>query len=61
MAGFLGVEDAIVVGMGFATNTQNLPQLADSGTLVVSDEKNHASLVLGIKLSGAAIKVYQSR
>ncbi|KAG7206634.1 hypothetical protein KM043_000312 [Ampulex compressa] len=58
-AKFLGVEDAIVIGMGFATNALNLPSLVSKGCLVLSDEKNHASLILGLKLSGAVIRVFR--
>ncbi|XP_075226049.1 serine palmitoyltransferase long chain base subunit [Lycorma delicatula] len=58
-ARFLGVEDAITFGMGFATNSLNLPSLLSPGCLVISDEKNHASLILGLKLSGATIKVFK--
>lgn len=58
-AKFLGVEDAIVFGMGFATNTLNLPSLVGKGCLVLSDEKNHASLILGLRLSGATIRVFK--
>jgi len=58
-ARFLGVEDAIVFGMGFATNALNLPSLLSPGCLVVSDEKNHASIILGLKLSGATVRVYK--
>ncbi|XP_031835315.1 serine palmitoyltransferase long chain base subunit [Nomia melanderi] len=57
-ARFLGVEDAIVFGMGFATNALNLPSLLSKDCLVLSDEKNHASLILGLRLSGATIKVF---
>ncbi|XP_015600743.1 serine palmitoyltransferase 2 isoform X1 [Cephus cinctus] len=57
-ARFLGVEDAIVFGMGFATNALNLPSLVSKGCLVLSDEKNHASLILGLRLSGAVIRVF---
>lgn len=57
-AKFMGVEDAIVFGMGFATNALNLPSLISKGCLVLSDEKNHASVILGIRLSGATIKVF---
>lgn len=57
-AQYLGVEDAIVFGMGFATNSLNLPSLLSPGCLVVSDEKNHASIILGLRLSGATVKVY---
>lgn len=58
-ARYLGVEDAIVFGMGFATNSLNLPSLLSPGCLVVSDEKNHASIILGIRLSGATTKVFK--
>lgn len=58
-AKFLGVEDAIVFGMGFATNALNLPSLLSPGCLVISDEKNHASIILGLRLSGATVKVYR--
>lgn len=58
-AQFVGVEDAIVFGMGFATNSLNLPSLLSPGCLVISDEKNHASIILGLRLSGATIKVFK--
>ncbi|XP_026463596.1 serine palmitoyltransferase 2-like isoform X1 [Ctenocephalides felis] len=58
-AEFLGVEDAIVFGMGFATNSLNLPSLLSPGCLVISDEKNHASIILGLRLSGATTKVFR--
>lgn len=58
-ARFLGVEDAIVFGMGFATNALNLPSLLSKGCLVLSDEKNHASLILGLRLSGATVRVFE--
>ncbi|XP_039950773.1 serine palmitoyltransferase 2 isoform X1 [Bactrocera tryoni] len=58
-ARYLGVEDAIVFGMGFATNALNLPALISPGCLVLSDEKNHASIILGLRLSGATTKVFK--
>lgn len=56
-ARFMGVEDAIVFGMGFATNSLTVPSLVGKGCLVLSDAKNHASLILGLRLSGAVIRV----
>jgi serine palmitoyltransferase len=56
---FLGTDDAMTFGQGFSTNTLNLPTLISKGTLVVSDEKNHASVVLGLRLSGASLKVFK--
>lgn len=58
-AKFMGTEDAIVFGMGFATNSLNLPSLVSKGCLVLSDEKNHASLILGLRLSGATVMVFK--
>ena len=59
VARFLGTEDAITFGMGFATNSLNLPSLVSKGCLVLSDENNHASLILGLRLSGATIQVFK--
>lgn len=59
VAEFVGKDDAIVVGMGFATNSTIIPTLCSKGCLVISDELNHASLVLGCRLSGASIKVFK--
>jgi len=59
MAEFLGVEAAITFGMGFATNSMNIPTLVGKNCLILSDELNHASLVLGSRLSGATIKVFK--
>ncbi|XP_071963600.1 serine palmitoyltransferase 2-like [Antedon mediterranea] len=58
-AEFLGVESAITFGMGFATNSLNIPALVGQNCLVLSDQMNHASLVLGIRLSGATVRVFQ--
>ncbi|CAF0843593.1 unnamed protein product [Adineta ricciae] len=59
VAQFLGTEDAIAFGMGFATNALNISSLCGKGCLILSDELNHTSLVLGARLSGAVIKVYK--
>lgn len=60
MAKYLGTEAAFVMGMGFATNSNNIPALAGGkGTLIMSDELNHASLIVGCKISGATCKVFK--
>lgn len=59
MAEFLGKEDAITFGMGFATNAASIPALAGPGTLVLSDALNHTSIVAGVKSSGAVVKVFR--
>uniref|UniRef100_A0A8C6U6M7 serine C-palmitoyltransferase n=1 Tax=Neogobius melanostomus TaxID=47308 RepID=A0A8C6U6M7_9GOBI len=59
VARFLGVESAMAFGMGFATNSMNIPALTGKGCLILSDELNHASLVLGARLSGSTIRVFK--
>ncbi|KHJ84172.1 hypothetical protein OESDEN_16118, partial [Oesophagostomum dentatum] len=59
VAEFLSVEDAIVFSMGFATNSMNAPCLVDKHSLIISDQHNHASLILGCRLSGASTKVFK--
>ncbi|XP_072558759.1 serine palmitoyltransferase 2b [Paramormyrops kingsleyae] len=59
VARFLGVEATMAFGMGFATNSMNIPALAGKGCLILSDELNHASLVLGARLSGSTIRVFK--
>ncbi|KAI7805812.1 serine palmitoyltransferase 3 [Triplophysa rosa] len=59
VAEFLGVESAMSFGMGFATNSMNIPALVGKGCLILSDELNHTSLILGARLSGATIRVFK--
>ncbi|XP_037667773.1 LOW QUALITY PROTEIN: serine palmitoyltransferase 3 [Choloepus didactylus] len=59
VAKFLNVEAAMVFGMGFATNAMNIPALVGKGCLILSDELNHASLILGARLSGATIRTFK--
>ncbi|XP_077995879.1 serine palmitoyltransferase 2-like [Glandiceps talaboti] len=59
IAQFLGVDASLAFGMGFATNALNIPTLLDKGCLILSDELNHASLVLGCRLSGASIRTFK--
>ncbi|CAF4146457.1 unnamed protein product, partial [Rotaria sordida] len=56
VADYLGVEDCITFGMGFATNALNIPAIMDKGDLILSDKLNHVSIILGSRLSGAHIR-----
>ncbi|CAF1346495.1 unnamed protein product [Adineta ricciae] len=58
LANFLGVESSIVFGMGFATNALNLPAIASKGDLILSDEMNHVSLIIGMRISGASYQTF---
>lgn len=57
VAEYVGKESAITFGMGFATNSMVIPTLVGKGCLVISDALNHASIVAGVRGSGAKVKV----
>ena len=57
VADFVGKEDAITFGMGFATNSVGIPALVGKGCLILSDALNHSSIVAGVRGSGAKVKV----
>ncbi|XP_063774612.1 serine palmitoyltransferase 3-like [Pseudophryne corroboree] len=59
VAEFLDADAAMVFSMGFATNSTNIPALVGKGCLILSDELNHTSLVLGARLSGATIRIFK--
>jgi serine palmitoyltransferase len=59
IAEFVGKESAVIFEMGYATNSTTLPALVKRGGLVVSDGLNHASLVMGLRASGAHVKVFK--
>ncbi|PKW27036.1 8-amino-7-oxononanoate synthase [Phycicoccus duodecadis] len=52
-----GAPSALVLSSGYTANLAALTTLADAGTLVVSDEHAHASLIDGCRLSRAAVSV----
>nr|VWO99494.1 UDP-glucose 6-dehydrogenase (EC [Ganoderma boninense] len=56
---FLGMEDALISSMGFATNSTIIPGLVGKGCLVISDELNHASIRFGCRLSGANVRMFK--
>lgn len=58
-ARFVGKEAAMIFGMGFGTNSTMIPALVGKGSLIISDELNHASLVAGCRLSGASIVTFK--
>lgn len=56
IARFVGKPAALVIGMGFATNSTNIPILAGKkGTLIISDTLNHNSIVTGARDSNHAV------
>ncbi|MGL5818015.1 MAG: 8-amino-7-oxononanoate synthase [Phycicoccus sp.] len=57
LAELTGAPSALVLSTGYAANLAVLTALADAGTLVVSDEHAHASLIDGCRLARAAVSV----
>lgn len=58
-ARFVGAESALIISMGFATNSTTIPAFVQKGCLVISDELNHASIRNGVRLSGASVRTFK--
>jgi len=58
LAAWKGYEECLIVGSGMLANLGLLQALADRHTHIFSDKLNHASLVDGVRLSGAKAHRY---
>ena len=58
LARFEGKEAATLFPSGFAANLGTIAALVGPGDAVYSDRLNHASIIDGIRLSGARLRVY---
>jgi 8-amino-7-oxononanoate synthase len=61
LARHVGTESALVFSSGYAANLGAVTALAVPGTLLVSDDHNHASLIDACRLSRAEIAVVPHR
>src|SRR5215468_2025977 len=59
LARWEGTEAGLVFSSGFAANLAVVGTLAGRDAIVFSDERNHASLIDGCRLSRAAVHVYR--
>ncbi len=61
LAAFVGMERALYFSTGFMANLGVVTSLAGHNDAVFSDQLNHASLIDGIRLSGAEKYIYPHR
>ncbi|MEQ1474160.1 MAG: 8-amino-7-oxononanoate synthase [Candidatus Acidiferrum sp.] len=60
-AAFAGTEAALYFGSGYGANIGLLTSLAGKNDVIFSDALNHASIIDGIRLSGARKVIYPHR
>lgn len=60
IAKYVGKPAALIIGMGFATNSTTLPIICGGkGSLIISDTLNHNSIVTGARDSSARIVTFK--
>ncbi|MEC7501433.1 MAG: 8-amino-7-oxononanoate synthase [Planctomycetota bacterium] len=59
LARFEQAEAALLFTSGFAANAGTIPALVGPDDFIFADQKNHASLIDGCRLSGASISIYR--
>lgn len=59
IADFKGAEAAIVFNTGYMANIGTITAISDQEWIIFSDELNHASIIDGCRLSGAAVVIYK--
>ncbi|MBF0523139.1 MAG: aminotransferase class I/II-fold pyridoxal phosphate-dependent enzyme [Candidatus Omnitrophica bacterium] len=55
---FVGLEDSVIFPSGYQANCALFVSLAQPGDLILIDHYAHASLIQGVRLSGAKIKPF---
>lgn len=61
LAAFKGKQAAVVFASGYAANVGTICALVGKGDTVILDKLNHASIIDGVRQSGATVRVYPHR
>ena len=61
LADFVDLPQSMLFSSGYAANVGVIPALVTRGDLILSDERNHASIIDGCRLSGANVQVFRHR
>ena len=59
VACFVGMGDALISSMGFATNSAFIPILVGKGHLIISGKFNHPSICVGVRQSGSHVCMFK--
>jgi 8-amino-7-oxononanoate synthase len=59
IAALKGIESALILASGFQSNLTVLPAIADQESLILSDQFNHNSLILGSRLARSRVAMYR--
>jgi len=59
LAEFKGTEEALLFSTGYMTMMGTISGLVDENDVIFSDQLNHASIIDGIRLSRAKVKIYR--